>query len=70
MRRFPAGTLAVESRIKPEALRDLVKMGVKVRALPMYDYHTGSFQMCWRDEKSGLLSTSADPRRAGNADGF
>lgn len=63
-------TLAVESRIRPEVLRDLTKLGVRVQGLAMYDYHMGSFQMSWRDEKTGTLSASADPRRAGHADGF
>jgi gamma-glutamyltranspeptidase/glutathione hydrolase len=63
-------TIEIESRISPVVLSDLVKLGVQIQALPMYDYHMGSFQMCWRDENTGLLNTCADPRRAGNADGF
>jgi gamma-glutamyltranspeptidase/glutathione hydrolase len=47
-----------------------LKLGVQIRALQMYDYHMGSFQMCWRDEKTGLMNTCADPRRAGHAGGF
>jgi gamma-glutamyltranspeptidase / glutathione hydrolase len=63
-------TIEIESRIPLSVLSGLLKLGIQVRTLPMYDYRMGSFQMCWRDEKSGLLNTCADPRRAGFADGF
>jgi gamma-glutamyltranspeptidase/glutathione hydrolase len=62
--------LEIESRVPPQVFKDLTKMGIKVRALEMHDYHMGSFQISWRDEKTGLLNGSADPRRAGKADGF
>jgi gamma-glutamyltranspeptidase/glutathione hydrolase len=63
-------TIDVESRVPASVLSGLLKLGVNVHALQMYDYHMGSFQMCWRDQSTGLLNTCADPRRAGNADGF
>jgi gamma-glutamyltranspeptidase/glutathione hydrolase len=63
-------TIEVESRVPPSVLSGLVKLGAQVRTLQMYDYHMGSFQMCWRDQHTGLLNTCADPRRAGHADGF
>jgi gamma-glutamyltranspeptidase/glutathione hydrolase len=63
-------TIEIESRIPQSVLSGLLKLGVQVRALPMYDYHMGSFQMSWRDDKTGLMNTCADPRRAGHADGF
>jgi gamma-glutamyltranspeptidase / glutathione hydrolase len=63
-------TIQIESRIPQSVLTGLLKLGVQVNALPMYDYHMGSFQMSWRDERTGLLNTCADPRRAGHADGF
>ena len=63
-------TLAIESRVPESVVADLAKLGVLVKPLPKYDLHMGSFQMCWRDEETGLLSSTADPRRAGNADGF
>src|SRR5262249_53051094 len=62
--------IEIESRIPASVLNGLVRMGIKVRAETMYNYHMGSFQMCWRDEQTGLLGASADPRRAGHADGF
>jgi hypothetical protein len=30
----------------------------------------GSYQQAWRDPKTGLLSASTDPRRAGKAGGI
>jgi gamma-glutamyltranspeptidase/glutathione hydrolase len=63
-------TLDVEGRIPTTVMSGLVGLGVNARALPMYDYHMGSVQMCWRDEKTRLLCACADPRRAGHSDGF
>jgi gamma-glutamyltranspeptidase / glutathione hydrolase len=63
-------TLEIESRVAPEVVAGLAKMGILVSALPEYDYHMGSFQMSWRDEKTGLLNSSTDPRRAGQAGGI
>ena len=61
--------LEIESRIAPDVVAGLAKMGICIQPLPMYDYNMGSFQMCWRND-DGTLSTCADPRRAGKADGF
>jgi gamma-glutamyltranspeptidase/glutathione hydrolase len=63
-------TIEIETRIAPNVLRDLVKMGAKLKPLPPYDFHMGSFQQAWRDPKTGTLSASSDPRRAGVAGGF
>jgi gamma-glutamyltranspeptidase/glutathione hydrolase len=63
-------TLEVESRLPPEVVVGLAKMGITVSPLPEYDYHMGSFQMSWRDEKTGLVNGCTDPRRAGQAGGF
>ncbi len=62
--------LEVESRIPGSVVAGLAKMGIRVKPLPLYDFHMGSYQICWRDEKTGLLNSSADPRRAGMAGGF
>jgi gamma-glutamyltranspeptidase/glutathione hydrolase len=62
-------TLAIESRIPSETVAGMAKLGVRVKPLPAYDYHMGSFQMSWRDE-TGTLHSTADPRRAGKAAGF
>lgn len=61
--------LVIEDRVSAEAIKGLASMGVKVRALPAYDYHMGSFQMAFRDA-SGALGAVADPRRMGVADGL
>ncbi|MFN0180979.1 MAG: gamma-glutamyltransferase family protein [Gemmatimonadales bacterium] len=62
--------LEIESRIPDKVGADLMKMGVRIKPLPTYDYHMGSFQMAWRDAATGLLNASADPRRAGMAGGL
>jgi gamma-glutamyltranspeptidase/glutathione hydrolase len=63
-------TIAIENRIAPNVLGDLMKLGAKLQPLPPYDFHMGSFQQAWRDEKTGELSASTDPRRAGKAGGY
>jgi gamma-glutamyltranspeptidase/glutathione hydrolase len=62
--------LEIESRISGSVAVELAAMGIQLQPLPMYDYNMGSFQMCWRDAKTGLMSSCADPRRAGTADGY
>ena len=62
--------LEIESRIPEKVVAGLAALGIQVKPLPQYDWHMGSFQMSWRDEKTGLLMSSTDPRRAGKADGF
>jgi gamma-glutamyltranspeptidase/glutathione hydrolase len=62
--------LEIESRLPVEVVSGLARLGILVRPLPMYDYNMGSFQMCWRDPATGLLSTCADSRRAGAASGY
>jgi gamma-glutamyltranspeptidase/glutathione hydrolase len=62
--------LEVESRIPEKVGADLMKMGIRIKPLPTYDYHMGSFQIAWRDAATGLLNSSVDPRRAGQAGGL
>jgi gamma-glutamyltranspeptidase / glutathione hydrolase len=62
--------LEVESRLPGRVVLDLLKYGIQIQPLPMYDYNMGSYQVCWKDTASGLLSSCADPRRAGQADGY
>ena len=64
------GSVTVEDRLSPECLNGLARMGVRVRAVPQYNYQMGSFQMCFTDERSGGFGALADPRRCGVADGF
>ena len=63
-------TLDIETRIPPEVVAGLAKLGVKVAGGQLYNWHMGSLQICWRDRESGGLRASADPRRAGMAGGF
>jgi len=63
------GSLTVEDRVAPQALAGLARMGVEVGVMPAWDWHMGSFQMCWR-EADGTLAAAADPRRCGVADGL
>jgi len=62
--------LAIESRLADRVVAGLAKLGMHMKALPVYDFHMGSYQMCWRDPKTGLLSSSTDPRRVGMAAGL
>ncbi|MCI0476848.1 MAG: gamma-glutamyltransferase [Anaerolineales bacterium] len=61
--------LEIESRLSPEVVSGLARLGIRIQPLPMYDYNMGSFQMCWKSE-DGAMNSCADPRRAGKADGF
>jgi gamma-glutamyltranspeptidase/glutathione hydrolase len=63
-------TIEMETRLSETVLRDLVKLGAKLKPLPPFDFHMGSFQQAWRDQKTGLLNASSDPRRAGQAEGY
>jgi len=62
-------SLEIESRISPEVVSGLAKLGVAVKPMQMHEMKMGSFQICWRDLKTGKLNASADPRRCGKADG-
>jgi gamma-glutamyltranspeptidase/glutathione hydrolase len=62
-------TLEIESRVSRSLAGGMAKLGVAVKPLQMHDFHMGSFQISWRDPKTGRLNASADPRRCGKADG-
>jgi gamma-glutamyltranspeptidase/glutathione hydrolase len=63
-------TIEIETRIPEHVLRDLMKLGAKLKPLPPYDFHMGSYQQAWRDNGTGLLNASTDPRRGGQAGGL
>jgi len=65
-----ANIITMEDRVSDKAQADLAKMGTGLRAVPVYDMHMGSFQVCFRNERTGGLGATADPRRMGVADGF
>ena len=62
--------LEIESRIPKKVSTDLARMGILLRPLEPYNTSMGSFQINWRDLETGLLNSSADPRRMGTAAGF
>ncbi len=62
--------LEIESQLPGNVVEGLLKYGIQIRPLPVFDYNMGSFQICWRDPASGMLKSSADPRRAGKASGY
>jgi gamma-glutamyltranspeptidase/glutathione hydrolase len=63
-------SLIIEDRVSADAQAGLAKLGVPVRVMPPYDWHMGSFQMCFEDAATGQLGTTVDPRRCGLADGL
>jgi len=62
--------IQIESRISPDVRKGMPERGIKIEDLTDYNWHTGSFQIVWRDTKTGKLHGVSDPRRLGNADGF
>lgn len=62
------GALVIEDRLPKETIRALYGMGLPVRVAHPYDWHMGSFQVCWRDEQG--YGAYADPRRCGVAAGI
>ena len=62
--------LAIESRITDDVRTTLKKRGIKINDLGRYNWHTGSVQIIWRDQKTGKLHGVTDPRRLGCAAGF
>jgi gamma-glutamyltranspeptidase/glutathione hydrolase len=62
-------SLVIEDRVSPDAVQGLAAMGVNVRVTPVYDFHMGSFAICYR-KPDGELCATADPRRCGVADGL
>jgi gamma-glutamyltranspeptidase/glutathione hydrolase len=63
-------SVVIEDRLSPEAIAGLAAMGVTARVTPAYDFHMGSFAICYRDPETGELCATADPRRCGVADGL
>ena len=63
-------TIEIESRIPTGTLRDLARLGAKLKPLPPFDFHMGSYQQAWRDSATGLLNAATDPRRGGQAGGL
>lgn len=62
-------TLVIESRIPESTIAGMASLGIRIKPHLVYDWHMGSYQMCWRDA-DGTLNSTADPRRAGKSAGF
>ena len=62
-------TLQIETRLPKDVIDGITKMGIQVKSLNRFSWGMGSFQISWRDPRTGLLNASADPRRIGTADG-
>jgi gamma-glutamyltranspeptidase/glutathione hydrolase len=60
----------VENRIPEKVVAYLAKLGATIVPGREFNYHMGSFQVCWRDAATGLMNACADHRRAGKAGGF
>ncbi|MFE1630765.1 gamma-glutamyltransferase [Brevibacillus reuszeri] len=63
------GSLLIEDRIPEDVQMDLLSLGIRMKVSGVWDYHMGSFQICYLDQKTNELCTIADPRRCGVADG-
>ena len=63
-------SLEIEARVAPEMAAGLARLGIAMKPMQMNEFHMGSFQISWRDPKTGALNASADPRRCGKADGI
>ncbi len=63
------GTLDIETRLPAQTVEGLERYGIDLAPLGDYNWHMGSIQAVMRDEESGELVGSADPRRAGHARG-
>jgi gamma-glutamyltranspeptidase/glutathione hydrolase len=63
-------SVVIEDRVSAASQAGLARLGVPLSVMPAYDWHMGSFQMCFRDEGSGELGAVADPRRCGLAGGL
>jgi len=64
-----ARKIRTESRISEQVRKDLKKRGFKIEDMTEYNWHTGSFQIVWRDEETGILHGVSDPRRLGYTEG-
>ncbi|MCL2368560.1 MAG: gamma-glutamyltransferase, partial [Oscillospiraceae bacterium] len=62
--------LLIEDRLPEEVLAKLASMGIRTHVSSKWDYHMGSFQICYIDRETGKLCVMSDPRRCGVGDGI
>lgn len=65
-----AREVTIEDRLRPDAVQDLHRLGVRVAVVAGYDHRMGSFSVIARDTASGRYTAVADPRRCAVADGL
>jgi len=65
-----AGQARVEPRIAPETVKALADMGHKIKTEPDWAEPSGGMVIIVRDDKTGVLSAGADPRRSCYAIGW
>ena len=63
-------SISIESRISDEVRQGIKASGLKLNDLGPYYWSTGSMQIVWRDEETGMLYGVSDPRRLGWPAGF
>ncbi len=63
-------SLEIENRIPDSVIEDITRMGIQIKPLGTFNWHMGSFQMCWRDSGTGMLYSNTDPRRTGKSAAF
>ncbi len=63
-------TIQVESRVSETLRKEISAKGIKIHELTDYNWHTGSFQIIWFEEKNKKLFGATDPRRLGYSAGF
>jgi gamma-glutamyltranspeptidase/glutathione hydrolase len=62
-------SVLLEDRLSDRTLDGLASMGVNVKVSEEWDFHMGSFAVCYREE-GGSIGAVADPRRCAVADGL
>jgi len=62
-------SLLLEDRLSDATIDGLASLGVPIKVSEAWDFHMGSFAVCYRDA-DGTIGTVADPRRCAVADGL
>ena len=54
-------SLEIEARVAPKMASGLAKMGIAMKPMQMNEFHMGSFQISWRDPKTGRSMQAPTP---------
>jgi len=63
-------SINIESRIDESIRKKMKQRGFNIVDLTEYNWHCGSFQIVWKDTKTGKYYGVSDPRRLGYAEGY